>query len=91
MVPVGQRRDAYKLRLVHLTETDHVSHLGTDGKVVSKRIIKMGSDGVERIRLKVISKCIIKNGFRWCGTNSFESNIKMQRKKWVQMVWNEFV
>jgi len=41
----------------------------------------MGSDGVERIRLKVISKCNVKNGFRWCGTNSFESNMKMLLKK----------
>ena len=47
MVPVGEKSDAYKMRSVHLTETDHVSHLGTDGKLVSKRIKKMGSDGVE--------------------------------------------
>jgi len=50
---MGEKRDAYKLKSVHLTETDHVSHRSTDGKVISKRIIK--------------------NGFRWCGTNSFES------------------
>jgi len=53
VVPVGEKRDAYKLRSVHLTETDHMSHLGTDGKV--------------------IAKCIIKNGFKWCGINSFGS------------------
>lgn len=51
MVPVGEKSDAYKMRSVHLTETDHVSHLGTDGKLVSKRIKKMGSDGVEWILL----------------------------------------
>jgi len=53
VVPVGEKSDAYKMRSVHLTETDHVSHLGTDGKLVSKRLKK--------------------NGFRWCGMNSFGS------------------